>query len=82
MTSFNLTYYRISDGKAFSVARLHHRSYKILIEGKEEPISKHLLNKDYWPDRKNRGAALRQTATKKRKVKTMSKAFREYLEGA
>lgn len=79
MKDFNLIYRHKETGAEIKAKRLAHWTYRVLIDGEILTMSKTDLNKDYDPDKKNRGAALRQVK-RGRKVNRLSKEYQEYLE--
>lgn len=81
MKDFNLIYRHKETGEEIKAKRLAHWTYRVLIDGETVTMSKTELNKEYDPDKKNRGAALRQVK-RTRVVNRLSREYREYLEGA
>jgi hypothetical protein len=75
---YNLIYRHKETGAEIKAKRIAHWSYKVLIDGKEASMSKTELNKDYDPDKKNRGAALRQVK-RRRVVNRLSKEYQAFI---
>lgn len=81
MKDFNLVYRHRETGAEIKAKRVAHWTYRVLIDGETLTMSKSELNKYYDPDKKNRGAALRQVK-RTRVVNRLSKEYQEYLEGS